>query len=290
MTKKIIAALVLALSLGVPAAASVMPQDYSYFNGGMNQWESDVYFFNLAYPEKIAVLENNLHLAEAELKTLQGQADAKGKQLRKAEEPETASLDTELAAATQKVQRTRKGLLLLKGEIEKLKKDKEYLEDRTDLSFLPVRLPRERSYDLEGEELLAEKYIMPAVGFETSPYGWRIHPVTGVRSMHNGIDLANDQGTAIHAAKSGVVKVAGYNEFSGNNLLLRHYDGQETAYYHMHELIAEEGQYVLQGDVIGLMGTTGRSTGSHLHFEIRINGERVDPDPYIYHRTRRERR
>lgn len=267
-----------------------MPQDYSYLHGGMTQWESDVYFFNLAYPGKVAVLEEQIAAAEAELKELDRQAGAKTKQLRQAGETEKAPLEAELAQTADNVSRTRKGILLLKGEVARLEQDKEHLEERTDLSFLPVEVHREWGFDEESQALLAERYNMPTVADETSPYGWRIHPVTGVPSMHNGIDLANDQGTPIHVAKSGVVKSAGFNEFSGNNLLIRHYDGQETAYYHMHELLAQEGQYVLQGEVIGLMGTTGRSTGSHLHFEIRINGERVDPAPYIYRRTRREQR
>ncbi len=287
MKKKTMAALLLALSLGVPASASVIPQDYSYHNGGMNQWESEVYFFNQGYGAKIAALEERIKSTEAELATLEVEVGSSGagSQLAAFGQEDPAALEAEA-----KLERIRKGLVLLKGEVENLAMDKEILETRTDRSFLPVLVHADVAYPEEAAELLSEEYIMPTCGYETSPYGWRIHPVTGIRSMHNGIDLAGSQGTKIHAAKSAIVIFSGYNEISGNNLILRHYDGQETAYYHMHEIIAEEGQYVMQGDVIGLMGTTGRSTGNHLHFEIRINGERVDPDPYIYRGTRWEQR
>lgn len=291
MTKKIVAVLIFALafSYGTPAAASVMPQDYGYLSGGVSKWESDRFSFTLEYPGKVAKLERNLALAEADLNHLEGQSDTQGTEQNEPLAGET-SQEEDKTELTGKILRTRKGVLLLSGELENLTRDKEHLEKHTDLSFLPVPNHLEDRFDREAAELSAEKYIMPTTGYETSPYGWRIHPITGVRRMHNGIDLANDEGTPIQAAKSGVVKFAGYNDISGNHILLRHYDGQETSYFHMHEVIAEEGQYVLQGEVIGYMGTTGRSTGNHLHFEIRINGEWVDPDPYIYHRTRWERR
>lgn len=115
----------------------------------------------------------------------------------------------------------------------------------------------------------------------TSPYGYRVHPITGNYSLHNGVDLAIGQGTPIYATKSGYVTTATYNYAYGYYVTINHMDGFSSLYGHMTNYTVSEGQYVSRGDVIGYVGTTGWSTGYHLHFTIYYNGSTVNPMSYI---------
>ncbi len=111
----------------------------------------------------------------------------------------------------------------------------------------------------------------------TSKFGYRTNPVSGKYGFHTGIDLAVPEGSPVSAAFYGAVEETGENDVWGKYVLLKHSDGLETYYCHMSEIYAESGAVIRRGETIGLVGTTGWSTGSHLHFEVRINGIRVDP-------------
>ena len=116
----------------------------------------------------------------------------------------------------------------------------------------------------------------------SSLYGSRTDPFTGRPGNHTGIDVPASRNTEIYAAKSGVVITSTYNSGGyGNYVVVSHSDGTSTLYAHMNSRNATVGQVVSQGDVIGYVGTTGRSTGNHLHFEVRVNGSRVDPINYF---------
>ncbi len=122
----------------------------------------------------------------------------------------------------------------------------------------------------------------------TSPFGARVDPVTGrVGARHDGIDLVLWKGwsalSAIGAAWDGIVKVVSYDRSRGNYVVIEHGEGLETHYYHMAQgtVTVALGDHVCAGDVIGQMGSTGASTGAHLHFQVELNGEPVDPLPYI---------
>ena len=115
----------------------------------------------------------------------------------------------------------------------------------------------------------------------TSPYGYRTHPVTGQWKFHNGVDLANSKGTPIRAARSGKVTVATYGGTYGYYVTINHGDGYSSLYAHMTHYIVSKGDTVSKGQVIGYMGSTGRSTGPHLHFSIFYNGSTVNPMNYI---------
>lgn len=115
----------------------------------------------------------------------------------------------------------------------------------------------------------------------TSPYGYRVHPITGNYSFHNGVDLAIGQGTPIYASKSGYVTTATYNYVWGNYVTINHMDGFSTLYAHMTYFTVSSGDYVEQGEIIGYVGSTGYSTGPHLHFTIYYNGSTVNPMDYI---------
>ena len=116
----------------------------------------------------------------------------------------------------------------------------------------------------------------------TSPYGWRNHPVYGGQRFHYGVDLAAPTGTPIYATRSGTVDTASYQAGgAGNYVQINHGDGYRSIYMHMTHYIVYPGQYVSQGQVIGYCGSTGGSTGPHLHFGISYNGSYVNPANYI---------
>lgn len=121
----------------------------------------------------------------------------------------------------------------------------------------------------------------PAYTRISSPFGYRMHPTLGVTKFHNGVDLAAPAGSAILAAYNGTVISAAYNNSMGNYVMINHGDGIYTIYMHASALYVSAGQKVNKGDTIAAVGTTGRSTGNHLHFSVRVNGEYVDPMGYI---------
>jgi murein DD-endopeptidase MepM/ murein hydrolase activator NlpD len=124
--------------------------------------------------------------------------------------------------------------------------------------------------------------LMPVEGVHlSSDYGMRTHPVLGGRRQHKGVDLAGPTGTPIHAAADGVVSRADWFSSYGLYVSLEHGGSLQTRYGHMSRLNVAAGQRVHKGDVIGYIGTTGRSTGPHLHYEVRIAGVAVNPVPYL---------
>ena len=115
----------------------------------------------------------------------------------------------------------------------------------------------------------------------TSGYGMRVHPVLGQRRGHKGIDLGAPTGTPIHATADGIVSRADNFGSYGLYVALEHGGEIQTRYAHMSRLNVAEGQRVKKGEVIGFVGSTGRSTGPHLHYEVRVRGEAVNPIPYM---------
>ena len=116
----------------------------------------------------------------------------------------------------------------------------------------------------------------------TSAFGWRIHPISGTRKFHYGVDLAAPTGRPIYATRAGVVDTASYQAGgAGNYVQINHGDGYKSIYMHMTHYVVSVGQYVSQGQVIGYCGSTGGSTGPHLHFGISYNGTYVNPANYI---------
>ncbi|MDD3193312.1 MAG: M23 family metallopeptidase [Oscillospiraceae bacterium] len=111
----------------------------------------------------------------------------------------------------------------------------------------------------------------------TSIYGYRLHPLTGELDFHTGIDLAAAQGTRISAAWPGTVSEVGWSEIYGNYALVSHSGRLATFYAHCDSIVVQEGAVLRQGESIGYVGSTGWSTGPHLHWEVRVNGLRVDP-------------
>ncbi len=125
------------------------------------------------------------------------------------------------------------------------------------------------------------RFMMPVRGFVTSPFGYRKAPTGGARKYHQGIDLQGGEGSPVVAAAGGTVVSVSYSWAKGNNVLVQHADGYETAYFHFSKVAVKTGQKVRQGDVLGFEGDTGIATGPHLHFEIHKNGVPVDPALYL---------
>lgn len=123
---------------------------------------------------------------------------------------------------------------------------------------------------------------MPVKDFRfTSGFGFRYDPFNGGSALHAGLDMAGAQGEPIYAAASGTVAKAGVANGYGNLVELSHGKGIETRYGHLSRILVRPGDFVRQGQVIGRMGSTGRSTGTHLHYEVRVDGRAVNPRPFL---------
>jgi murein DD-endopeptidase MepM/ murein hydrolase activator NlpD len=123
--------------------------------------------------------------------------------------------------------------------------------------------------------------IKPVHGWISSVFGYRVSPFTGLKEFHSGLDIANKKGTKIIATANGRVSYAGKKLLIGNLVAIDHGHGIVTKFGHLNKILVKYGQKVKRGDVIGLMGNTGRSTGPHVHYEVRINGTPVNPAKYI---------
>lgn len=146
--------------------------------------------------------------------------------------------------------------------------------------------------DKAGPDALVERSIvaipsrMPLAGARlTSGYGMRNHPVLRKRRRHKGVDLAAPTGTPVYATADGMIGRADWFSSYGLYISIDHGADMETRYAHLSKLAVAAGERVRKGDLIGYVGSTGRSTGPHLHYEVRVDGVAVDPIPYMVDRT-----
>ena len=140
-----------------------------------------------------------------------------------------------------------------------------------------IFLPGARLNSVEVQEINGDLFIWPINGWITSNYGYRPSPFTGQRQFHSGLDIGSPMGTPIKAGMSGRVTATGYDSVSGNYVVLTHHSGYRTLYAHMSVIRVKTGAYVRTGDRIGDVGSTGLSTGPHLHFTVYKNGVTVNP-------------
>lgn len=143
------------------------------------------------------------------------------------------------------------------------------------LEVLPAALA-----GLVGIDLSSGGFVRPLEGHLSSPFGWRNIAVNGNR-FHGGVDFMADTGTPVAAARDGLVTRSGWWGTYGNVVVLDHGDGSETRYAHLSRLLVSVGDALRQGDILGAVGSTGASTGPHLHFELRFDGRAVDPLLYL---------
>jgi murein DD-endopeptidase MepM/ murein hydrolase activator NlpD len=137
--------------------------------------------------------------------------------------------------------------------------------------------------DVERQEALvaAHPSIWPTYGWLTGKFGGRPDPFTGEHAFHQGLDISTTKGQPVYATANGTVESAAYSGEYGNLIVIRHDFGLATRYGHLSKFNVRPGQPVKRGDVIGRVGSTGRSTGAHLHYEVLANGKLINPLPLL---------
>lgn len=160
-------------------------------------------------------------------------------------------------------------------DIEEIKKQDELSELISTMKETSSTLINEIGNEIEYLECLPDN--IPLEGRISSGFGYRRHPITGLRSFHYGIDITGNLGDSIQAAGSGVVTFANWSGSFGKVVIISHGYGYETVYAHNNSIIVNVGDIVEKGDIISKVGTTGTSTGPHLHFEIHYEDEQINP-------------
>jgi len=153
---------------------------------------------------------------------------------------------------------------------------RELEEDSKDLEVLILRV-QTRSMPRPALTRGLRALIWPARGAFTSGFGLRRHPIFGIRRMHTGVDIGAPRGAPVQAAADGRVIYTGWFGGYGKIVIIDHGGGISTLYAHLSQILTEEGRSVRQGEIIGRVGSTGYSTGPHVHFEVRVNGRPIDP-------------
>lgn len=173
----------------------------------------------------------------------------------------------------------------LESDIESQKSRLKELEKKEDeMISLSKQLEKDLAKLMDAKAKYAGgsmRWPTPGYTSVSSPFGYRIHPIYKVRKMHTGIDIDAPMGATIVAANSGRVILAGWNGGYGNCVIIDHGDGIATLYGHQSKILVSVGDKVAKGDTIGKVGSTGLSTGPHLHFEVRLNGKPTDPRKYV---------
>jgi murein DD-endopeptidase MepM/ murein hydrolase activator NlpD len=187
--------------------------------------------------------------------------------------PEVAAIEAELDARDPEQEELRKQYQELDLKITSLTSEAMHLEQN---------LQDQYEYLVDQKAFLAALPTRkPAIGYYTSGFGTRNAPFGGKVKMHEGLDIANHPGTPIKATADGVIKFAATKSGYGQTVIIDHGYGLQTWYAHTRKILVKHGQKVRRGDNIALLGNSGRSTGPHLHYEVRVNGIPVDPLSYI---------
>ena len=226
-----------------------------------------------SYDQYVAAREKSEQI-QAEYETMLDELDVRQAELKS----ERAELEAQIEEATQLI-------VDLEAQLE------------TDRAAYEEQLAKEEALESEIQNMIAElerqeaansitstgTYIWPLPGYSPgSAYGWRIHPIWGDMRFHAGEDIGAPSGTPILAADSGIATVIPDNGNGyGNYIMINHGGGRVTLYAHMSGFAVSNGASVTQGQTIGYVGSTGNSTGPHLHFEVRVNGATTDPKSYF---------
>ncbi len=190
---------------------------------------------------------------------------------------------------------------LLEGSISKLDEQAKVIEKVIDQLGVKIKIEEDPTHSggpfIAVNENFQDKLIVTTDRYLTalqsmplghpvdtkisSGFGKRVDPINGKTGFHAGIDFKGDTGDKVAATGNGVVKKAAYNKGLGNYVVLAHGHGYETTYAHLSRRLVKKGERITRGRTIGLIGNTGRSTGSHLHYEIRLHGKAINPMKYI---------
>jgi murein DD-endopeptidase MepM/ murein hydrolase activator NlpD len=136
-------------------------------------------------------------------------------------------------------------------------------------------------FEADNLRLASKPTIMPTKGYISSAFGWRDDPFTGKRAFHQGLDIATYHGNPIYATADGVVIQARSDKIGGKTIKIKHMFGYTTVYCHLSEYLVKVGQKVKRWDTIGLVGSTGKARGPHVHYEVHLNGKAVNPYNYL---------
>lgn len=230
--------------------------------------------------EEVAAREQELNQEREELLALKASTEEKQKSAARLVEEKTAELN-----------RYQSQISTEQGNLSELEADIAAQEDK--IKAMEAEIKRKEEEERRAAEAAGKKYNTvsignisfiwpcPASSRITSGYGGRESPMEGASSSHQGIDIGAATGSSILAAAGGTVTISTYSYSAGNYIMINHGGGIYTAYMHCSELLVKAGQEVTQGQVIGKVGSTGYSTGPHLHFGIRVNGSYVNPTNYV---------
>jgi len=192
-----------------------------------------------------------------------------------------ADYQTQAQSQSELIQRLNSDRLALEAAQNQLERESKYLEvliqQKVTQAAAQAKTNSRTSIIIEGTGIFAYPSDAPT----SSPFGWRMHPVLGYRRFHAGMDFAASYGSTIRAADSGTVIFAGWYGGYGRAVIIDHGKGITTLYGHTSELYVTEGQSVQRGQAIAAVGSTGLSTGPHLHFEVRRHGSPVNPADYL---------
>jgi murein DD-endopeptidase MepM/ murein hydrolase activator NlpD len=221
--------------------------------------------------------------------------------LAEAKKLELERQEQDIQAATKKIQQQKLDIEAKQAEksrlMDELEKEKKEISKQLDeleklsreLEKKIQELIRQQEAKNKSSQYTGGQFAWPAPGYDknyniTSPFGWRMHPILKVRKFHSGIDISGyrigDNKPAVAAADGVVIFAQSYGGY-GNTVIIDHGSNITTLYAHNAKLLVSEGDTVKKGQKISIIGTTGLSTGHHLHFEVRVNGEPVDPMPYF---------
>lgn len=269
--------------------------------------------------ELIEVLRTNIEADEAELERLKVQQDADRAAAQSERDRVTGLVEAQQALVAQvdaraaEKQQVLAGLESDKASAEQLVAELEAESDRIEAELAAAAAAAEAARQAEAERAAAAqaaqaapgggssaaapassgsstsgavavgsgRFLLPINGRISSPFGYRIHPISRVRKLHTGMDISGGSGTPIGAAGAGTVIYAGWRGGYGNTVIIDHGGGIATLYAHQSRVGSSVGQTVSAGQVIGYVGSTGYSTGPHLHWEVRVNGTPVNPAGYL---------
>ena len=241
------------------------------------------------------IMEYDNNVMDSLAAARQAVADAKAVLEESKAEQEAARADLEARKSQLNTQQKEVDALVAQiqaqqGEVEEALDDLEAAASAMDREIAELERKLQQELNQSGQTIVSESgYAWPLPASNnviTSLFAGRIHPITGKPQHHTGTDIRAAKNTEIYSAKSGIVITSTYNSSYGNYVVVSHGNGVSTLYAHMNSRAVSVGDSVSQGQVIGYVGTTGSSTGYHLHYEVRINGTRVDalqyyPDKYL---------
>ncbi len=243
-----------------------------------------------ATKEKIAEKKNALEGEHAELLTLQDETEAKQASVEKllaAKQTELQNYETKIASAEGQISEYAKSIEAQENQIKsieaEIKRKEEEARKKAEEEKKKAAAANKAAQTYKTVSLgdISFTWPCPASGRITSGFGSRKSPTKGASSNHQGIDISAPTGTSIVAAAAGEVVIATYSSSAGNYVMISHGGGVYTVYMHASSLLVSQGQSVKKGQTIAKVGSTGYSTGSHLHFGVRVNGSYVNPTKYV---------